>query len=171
MLGIIARTLANPAVTEWGRKRFAIWALVSLGIAVVKLTSICGAWFLVVPMLSRKSGWFKSEISNHVQWHKVSSSPVLTWQLLQHKCVSFSCEVCSTPLTLHVQHLGWALTLRGGEIKMLSLGISLHWSFLSLLLVWRSSARSTAPPLCVGSGHRATRNGAVQGRWLWVEHG
>lgn len=38
---------------------------------------------------------------------------------------------------------------------MLSLGISLHWSFLSLLLVWRSSAWSTAPPLCMGSGHTA----------------
>lgn len=88
-----------------------------------------------------------------MQRHRVSSSPVLTWQLLQDESISFSCEVCSTPLTPHVQHLCCALTLCWGERKMLSLGIPLLWSFGSLLLVWRSSAWSTAPPLCMGSGH------------------
>lgn len=56
VLDIIARRLANPALTERGRKRFPIWAFASLSIAVVKSTSTCAAWSLVVPVLSRKSG-------------------------------------------------------------------------------------------------------------------
>lgn len=91
---------------------------------------------------------------NHVQLHKVSSGPVLTWPLpLRDESVCLSCEVCSAPLAPHVQHLCCALALCWGEIKMLSLGISLPWSFLSPLLVWRSSAQSTAPPLCTASSH------------------
>lgn len=59
----------------------------------------------------------------------MSSSPVPSWRFAG---VSLYCEVFSMPLTL--RHLCCALTLHQGEIKMLSLGISLHWSFLSLFL-------------------------------------
>lgn len=85
------------------------------------------------------------------QQHKLSSSPVPSWHFA--RVPLFYCEVFSMPVSL--QRLCCALTLHWGEIKMLSLGISLHWSLLSLLLVWKSSARGTAPPLCVGSGHTA----------------
>lgn len=161
--GIITR-LANPSLTEWGRG--SQFEHSHLSIAVVKLTSAGVTWFLFVPILSRKS------VCLSLRYLITCSSTRCQAVLSLLGTSLLCCKVCSMPVTLQPATSLLHSDPSPGRNKDAVIG-----NFPSLVLpvpvvgLEKQCMEHRSASVHGEWSHCTTQNGAVRGRWLWVEHG